>query len=96
MHEFEGLLFSDCPLFAGAIGCAELSMAFQDIRDQFMSPEEINDSPITCPSKRVKELVPNYQKPLMGTFAALEIGLDRIRHECSLFDAWVTTLEKLV
>lgn len=96
MHEFEGLLFSDCRAFANAIGYTHLSEDFQNIRDQFRSPEEINDSPITAPSKRVVGLVPKYQKPLMGTFAALEIGLEQIRRECPLFDAWVTTLENLV
>lgn len=96
MHEFEGLLFSDCDAFASAFGCSHLSKDFQGIRDQFGTPEEINDSPITAPSKRVVGLMPNYQKPLMGTFAALEIGLDQIRKECPLFDAWVTTLENLV
>lgn len=96
MHEFEGLLFSDCIAFASAIGRPELMTRFQAIRDQFRSPEEINDSPITAPSKRVINLVPDYQKPLMGTFAALEIGLARIRQECPLFDTWVTKLEKLV
>ncbi|MGI9303008.1 MAG: DUF4276 family protein [Gammaproteobacteria bacterium] len=95
MHEFEGLLFSDCQLFAKAIGVPKLSVDFQSIRDQFSSPEEINDSPDTAPSKRVVGLVPNYEKPIMGSIAALEVGLDRIRRECSFFHAWVTTLEKL-
>ena len=96
MHEFEGLLFSDCAKFAAAIARPDLAPKLQRIRDQFRTPEEINDSPITAPSKRVLDLVPNYQKPLMGTFAALEIGLDGIRRECPFFDSWVTTLEKLV
>jgi len=96
MHEFEGLLFSDCKAFADSIGCANLQSEFQRIRDRFSTPEEINDSPITAPSKRVEALVRNYQKPLMGTFAALAIGLNKIRQECSLFDVWVTALENLV
>jgi len=96
MHEFEGLLFSDCTKFAAAIGRPDLAPDFQKVRDQFQCPEEINDSPITAPSKRVIDLVPNYQKPLMGTFAALEIGLDGIRRECPFFHSWVTKLENLV
>ncbi len=96
MHEFEGLLFSDCQRFADAIGFPQLQSDFQNIRNQFETPEEINDSSVTAPSKRVEALVPNYQKPLMGTFAALDIGLEKIREECAFFDAWVTTLESLV
>lgn len=96
MHEFEGLLFSDCERFAGAIGFAQFQSDFQDIRDQFETPEEINDSALTASSKRVQALVPNYQKPLMGTIAALDIGLGKIREECPDFDRWVGTLESLI
>ena len=43
MHEFEGLLFSDCHSFSNAIGQPKLADKFQNIRDQFGSPEEISD-----------------------------------------------------
>lgn len=93
MHEFEGLLFSDTTRFAQGIGRPDLSLEFQIIRKQFATPEEINDSPITAPSKRINDLFPNYQKPLMGTLAVLEIGLDAIRQECPFFRAWIKRLE---
>jgi hypothetical protein len=93
MHEFEGLLFSDCDAFARGIGRPELASAFHTIRDQFGSPEEINDSPATCPSRRVADLVPGYEKPLLGTLAVLEIGLPAIRAECPSFRAWLERLE---
>ncbi len=94
MHEFEGLLFSDCDRFAQGIGCPELTPRFQEIRDQFASPEEIDDSPDTAPSKRVAELVPGYQKPLMGSLAALNIGLNAIRSACPHFRRWLELLER--
>lgn len=93
MHEFEGMLFSDCERFSQGIGRPELAAQFQAIRDQFSSPEEINDSPITAPSKRVEELVQGYEKPLLGSLAILEIGLDAIRNECPHFREWLTRLE---
>ncbi len=96
MHEFEGLLFSDCQRFADGIGRPELATKFQAIRDAFSSPEEINDSPITAPSKRVEALVAGYQKPLLGALAVLEIGLDKIVQECPHFRAWVEQLENWV
>lgn len=95
MHEFEGLLFSDCERLGSGIGREDLVPAFQAIRDEFDSPEEINDSPITAPSKRILDLVPGYQKPFLGTLAALEIGLDGIREECPHFNSWVNKLESL-
>ena len=94
MHEFEGLLFSDCQGFGRGIGRQELGDAFQAIRDQFPSPEEINDSPVSAPSKRVERLVQGYEKPLLGSLAVLEIGLDAIRNECPHFHSWLTCLEK--
>lgn len=94
MHEFEGLLFSDCERFARGIGQEALAPEFQRIRDDFETPEEINDSPVTAPSKRVEALVPGYEKPLLGTLAALEVGLDAIRAACPHFNAWLEYLER--
>jgi len=93
MHEFEALLFSDCDAFGRGIYRPDLTPAFQVIRDLFESPEEINDSPMTAPSKRVEGLVPGYEKPLLGTLAILEIGLAAIRRECPHFNQWLTCLE---
>jgi len=96
MHEFEGLLFSDCAAFGRGIGQPNLERKFRQIRDKFETPEDINDSPITAPSKRVEDIVPGYEKPLLGTLAVLEIGLARIRAECPHFAAWLEKLESLV
>jgi len=96
MHEFEGLLFSDCGGFSKGIAKPDLEPAFQQIRDAFQSPEEINDSPATHPSKRVETLVPNYEKPLLGTLAILEIGLAKLRNQCPHFSQWLENLECLV
>lgn len=95
MHEFEGLLFSDCAAFSRAIGRPKLEGDFHLIRDQFDTPEEINDSPDTAPSKRIAVLVPGYEKPLLGLLAALDIGLSPIRAECPHFNDWVARLESL-
>jgi hypothetical protein len=93
MHEFEGLLFSDCERFGRGIGRSDLVTQFQAIRNQFATPEEINDSPLTAPSKRVEALVPGYEKPLLGSLAVLEIGLGAIRAECPHFREWLERLE---
>jgi hypothetical protein len=96
MHEFEGLLFSDCIAFSRAIGRLDLERKFQDTREQFRTPEEIDDSPDTAPSKRIEALEPRYQKPLLGVRAAQEIGLPRIQEECPHFRAWLNQLETLL
>jgi hypothetical protein len=95
MHEFEGLLFSDCEAFARGMGTSELRPRLERIRDQFETPEDINDSPVTAPSKRIKEIMPQYQKPLFGNLAALEIGLNTIRDACPHFANWLSKLESI-
>ena len=95
MYEFEAMLFSDCRGFGRGIGRSELAPKFQSIRDGFGSPEEIDDSLETAPSKRIEAPVPGYQKPLMGNLAALEIGLDAIRTACPHFRSWLKCLERL-
>ena len=95
MHEFEALLFSDCEGFAREIERPELAARLQAIRDAIASPEEIDDSPETAPSKRVESVVRGYRKPLLGKLAALEIGLGAMRRECPHFGAWLGRLEGL-
>jgi hypothetical protein len=96
MHEFEAMLFSDCALFGDAIARKDIIPSMQAMRNELASPEEINDSPQTAPSKRILDLVPGYQKPTMGVFGILAIGLDRVRAECPHFHDWVETLEQRV
>lgn len=54
MHEFEALLFSDCESFARAVYRPKICAALQAIATTFVSPEEIDDSPETAPSKRIE------------------------------------------
>lgn len=95
MHEFEGLLFSAPDALARGIDQPQLASAFHGIRDAFATPEEINDSPQTAPSKRLAVHYPPYDKVLHGSIAALDIGLPVIRDAYPLFDGWLSTLEAL-
>ena len=94
MHEFEALLFSDPDRFADGIGEPSLGASFLNIRSEFPTPEHINDSPATHPSRRITNLLKRYRKPRMGLLAVQSIGLDTIRSECPLFDQWITRLEQ--
>jgi hypothetical protein len=95
MYEFEGLLFS-CPRrLAAGINKPALEDKFLRIRNEFDTPETINNSPVTAPSKRLLKLYEGYDKPLHGSLAAIEIGLPAIRSECIRFDAWLRHIEAL-
>ncbi len=94
MHEFEALLFSDPKVLAGGLESVEES-SIQQIRGQFASPEEINDSQQTAPSKRIARLDRSYQKVNDGVLIAMKIGLDLMRAECPHFNQWIGKLEAL-
>ncbi|PYD85245.1 DUF4276 family protein [Pseudomonas syringae] len=95
MYEFEGLLFS-CPTrLAVGINQPALEDRFLHIRNEFETPEAINNSPMTAPSKRLQKLYDGYDKPLHGSLAAIEIGLPIIRQQCTRFDAWLRQMEAL-
>lgn len=95
MYEFEGLLFSAPTQLAHACSNPGLISPLQAIRDQFATPEDINNSVQSAPSKRILQLQPGYDKPLHGAIAALETGLDAIRQECSLFNQWLEKISAL-
>lgn len=94
MHEFEGLLFSDPGRFAQSLREPTLAQEFRAVREKFETPEDINDSPDTAPSKRVISLFRSYRKPLDGVSAIEHIGLDAVRKACPLFNAWIAKLEQ--
>ena len=95
MYEFEGLLFSDPEKMAAGIDREDLIPKFQQIAGSFESPEHINNSPQTSPSKRILKLIRGYEKPLMGALAALEVGLENMRNECVLFNEWLSRIENI-
>lgn len=95
-HEFEALLFSDVPAFSRVLGIPRnADAALAGVRAQFASPEDINDSPDTSPSKRILGAIPNYNKVTDGSDIAREMGLEAMRKECPRFAAWLTRIESL-
>jgi len=93
LHEFEGLLFSDVTAFLGeAKADSKTVMELERIRNSFPSPEHINDSEETAPSKRIMRFLPEYSKTLNGIEIAKSIGVNKIAEECPHFKEW---LEKI-
>lgn len=96
MHEFEGLLFSDVAAFNLLPGIdAEQHKHLQAIRSGFETPEDINNSKETAPSKRIAAMKIGYDKAAHAAILALDIGLPKIRAECPRFNAWLNWLENL-
>jgi len=93
-HEFEALLFSSNIGFETYF--AENSELTRRILQEFHNPEEINDGHDTAPSKRLINLVPEYNKVLFGNLLAIEIGLQTILAKCPRFRNWVEALANAV
>jgi Domain of unknown function (DUF4276) len=94
LHEFETILFADTKGFQYCFNpdiCHQLSQ----IMAQFPNPEDINDSPLTAPSKRILGIVPEYNKPFQGNMIALENGLEVVLAKCPHFTNWVGKLKNL-
>jgi hypothetical protein len=95
LHETEALIFSDpmaCELAFPELRSRE---ALATIRRGFRSPEDIDEGPATAPSKRLIEVLPDFDKVVLGPLAIEEIGLEVIRSHCPHFDGWLRRLEAL-
>ncbi len=96
-YEFEGLLFSD----VNALVLTEPSWSnalakLQAVRASFTTPEHINNSYETKPSKRLENILsPQYKKTRHGPLAAEKITLSIMEQECSHFQGWMEKLRAL-
>jgi hypothetical protein len=98
VHEFEGLLFADVDRLVKQISLDpkqedEARRVLQAVRDQFDTPEDIDDGIKTAPSKRILDVLGTYAKVMHGPTIAEAIGLSQLRQACPCFHAWLEKLE---
>lgn len=94
LHEFEGLIFTAPEKCGFVFAGTDAATRLQKVSDGYCSPEEINEGHDTAPSKRIISVFPQYQKPLHGPLATLELGLVQLRAKSPHFSKWVERLEK--
>lgn len=93
IYEFEALLFSDPKKLANGI---EVDQSHIDsIIEECGEPEAIDNSQSTAPSKRIENLCSRFRKTSTGISIADEIGVDRMRSKCPVFNDWLKRLEAL-
>ncbi len=95
VHEFEALLFVDTRKFSEWVDSYKIVISLGDQAQKFLTPEDINESPQTAPSKRILAAMPNYQKTFHGPLIACDIGLDAMRTVCPHFHNWLHKIEAL-
>ena len=91
LHEFEGLLFSDVSAFEN-IASQEAVAVLRGVRVAVPTPEHINESPETAPSKHIERVISAYSKVADGIDVAEKIGIDKIAAECRHFANWLSKL----
>jgi len=93
MHEFEALLFSEPQKLANKLNVSQSEI--DKILSDCGEPENIDDSPVTAPSKRLEKLSDRFKKTSTGISIVKEIGLPRIRESCPIFTNWLMSVENL-
>jgi len=91
LHEFEALLFSEPQAFEH-IANDRVVRQLQAIRNSAETPEHINNSAETAPSKRIQNVVNGYSKVRQGIIVAKYIGIDKMMSECKHFSAWINKI----
>jgi hypothetical protein len=103
-YEFEALLFSHAPTAADYFKAPKLEQLIAAAVSLAGSPEDVNDSTETAPSKRLESWTrthaPSSQrysgatKTLHGPQLATRLTLPVIRAACPRFHSWLTRLER--
>ena len=96
MHEYEGLLFTRTSAFEIIANKKQLA-ALKEICENkdIETPEHINNSYDTAPSKRLEKIIPGYSKKHKvsdGVNIAFRIGIDGISAKCKHFERWMGKL----
>lgn len=95
LHEFEALVFSSIDAIKALYSNEDAKFKeLEQIIAAYPNPENINDSPQTAPSKRLKndQLIRGYNKVNDGIMIIEEAGIDTVLQKCPRFKSWVETL----
>lgn len=90
-HEFETLMFANAAGFSSVVDTAELNEILNVLK-QFSTPEDINGSPETAPSKRLLSIF-KYKKVADSALVLKDVDIDLLRRRCPRFNEWVARLE---
>lgn len=95
LHEFETLIFSSITGIDALFEKNEIDyQGLQTVIQQYPNPEDINNSPDTAPSVRLKKLIPGYNKVVHGIGIIQEIGIENILCKCPRFNEWIIRLKQ--
>ena len=94
VHEFEAFVFVAPEIARQAFPELPCQSQMEIVKNSFATPEDINDSPVTAPSKRLEAICRGqYQKVVHGPLIAETVGLARLREECPHFSEWIQLID---
>jgi hypothetical protein len=96
-HEFEALVLAASHCLVDLFDADDQRDGLLSLRSEIsgIPPEDINDSPLTSPSHRLRRLIPGYRKAVDGPDAIELAGLQAVRSVCPRFNDWLSRLESL-
>lgn len=95
-YEFEALLFAVPQQAIELMGGSAVQLKEMEEAVRLSgSPELVNGSYETCPSRRMQKIFAGYDKKLHGPEIVKLAGLSAIRKVCPRFNIWVNRLENL-
>lgn len=98
LHEFESFLFVEPSQTVERLlnPMSNLLYEINKIKTKFLgNPELINDNQATSPSKRIKQLYPDYDKLIDGIDVLKSIGIHNIISECKHFRDWIDKIKEI-
>jgi Domain of unknown function (DUF4276) len=96
LHEFEALLFADVAKLVSVYPehVAEIDRLIE-MSKGFRTVDEIDDGRATAPSKRIRAILPQYDKTFAGILVAIDIGMERMCQASPHFKQWFDRLHRL-
>ncbi len=96
LHETEALWFSSIDTIIKVKNADEKQkISLKEIEKNYKTPEDINDSYETAPSKRLEKIFPDYAKIIDGNAIFNNTSLALIKEKCPRFNNWLTEIEQI-
>lgn len=100
LHEFEALVFCGLDnLLSDYPGCQKEVEGLKKVLLSYgNNPEEIDNSPVSAPSKRIEKALSKkykYNKPKSGAMVTRSVGIEALREKCKHFNDWLVKLEAI-
>lgn len=91
-HELEALMFSSNEGFELVVDDQGILTELDQVIEAYPNPEDINNSPQTAPSKRLKNIF-GYEKTSDGALIFEMLEIEVILSKCPRFRKWLTDIE---